>query len=98
MRHQTQERKQLKPLSNAGGAVSAAAILCCFLSGVGTSGAQDATAGRTNNEIRIVEIQGTVEISPVGTTTWAPAQTNQTLASLRPVEDRNGQSCRFPLV
>jgi ferric-dicitrate binding protein FerR (iron transport regulator) len=49
------------------------------LTGAGKSLAEDATASRIQNEIRIVEIQGTVETSTVGTTTWVPAQTNQTL-------------------
>ncbi len=79
MRHQTQEHNQLNPCSNGGRAVLTATILCCFLTGVGKSLAQDVTAGPMKNEIRIVEIQGTVETSPVGTTTWMLAQTNQTL-------------------
>jgi len=79
MRHQTQERKRLNRWSNAGRGVLTAAILCCFLTGVGKSLAEDATAGQIKIEIRIVEIQGTVEISPVGATTWVSAQTNQTL-------------------
>ncbi len=36
-------------------------------------------AGQTKNDIRIVEIQGKVETSPAGTTTWVLAATNQTL-------------------
>jgi len=79
MRHQAQERKRLNPRSSAGRAVLTAAILCWFLTGVARSVAQDATVGQMKNEIRIVEIQGTVETSPAGTTTWALAQTNQTL-------------------
>jgi len=79
MRHQAQERKRLNPWSNAGRAAFTAAILHCFLTGAGKSLAEDATASRIQNEIRIVEIQGTVETSTVGTTTWVPAQTNQTL-------------------
>jgi tetratricopeptide (TPR) repeat protein len=79
MRHQTQGRKPLNPWSNAGRAVLIATILHCFLTAAGTSAAQDATASRLKNEIRIVEIQGTVETTPAGATTWVPAQTNQTL-------------------
>jgi Tfp pilus assembly protein PilF len=79
MRHPTQEPKQLNPCSSTGRAALTAAILCCFLTGVGRSIAADATAGQTKNEIRIVEIQGTVETSLVGTTAWALAQTNQIL-------------------
>ena len=41
--------------------------------------AQPANAGRATNEIRIVELQGTVEISPAGARTWVLTQTNQVL-------------------
>jgi tetratricopeptide (TPR) repeat protein len=41
--------------------------------------AQTVTGGGVGNEIRIVEIQGKVEVSPVGSSTWVLTQTNQTL-------------------
>jgi len=79
MRDQRLKQLCLNPWWNARWAVLAAAILCCLSTGVGKSFAADAPAGRTNNEIRIVEAQGTVEVSPAGADTWAPAQTKQTL-------------------
>jgi tetratricopeptide (TPR) repeat protein len=60
-------------------AVLTAAILHCFLTGVGKSMGGNVTGGQMANEIRIVEIQGTVEVSPVNSTTWVTTQTNQTL-------------------
>ena len=41
--------------------------------------AQPANPGQATNEIRIVALQGTVEISPKGATTWVLTQTNQVL-------------------
>jgi len=41
--------------------------------------AQSAISNQTANEIRVVELQGTMEVSPAGTTTWGLAQTNQLL-------------------
>jgi len=41
--------------------------------------AQPLTTSRNTNQIRIVELQGTVEISPAGATTWVLTQTNQVL-------------------
>src|SRR5438093_585903 len=41
--------------------------------------AQSASDGRETNEIRLLELQGTVEISPAGATTWVLTQTNQLL-------------------
>jgi Tfp pilus assembly protein PilF len=41
--------------------------------------AQAATASQVTNEIRIVELQGAVEVSPAGATTWVLTQTNQIL-------------------
>src|SRR6185437_16881595 len=41
--------------------------------------AQPATSARDTNEIRIVGLQGTVEISPAGAKTWVLTQTNQVL-------------------
>jgi Tfp pilus assembly protein PilF len=41
--------------------------------------AQSAISNQIVSEIRVVELQGTMEISPSGTTTWGIAQTNQIL-------------------
>ncbi len=43
------------------------------------SRAQSAAGGQATNEIRIVELQGPVEICLAGATTWLPAQANQIL-------------------
>jgi Tfp pilus assembly protein PilF/outer membrane receptor protein involved in Fe transport len=40
-----------------------------------------AGGGSATNEIRIVELQGEVEVSPAGATTWVLTQTNQILRS-----------------
>jgi tetratricopeptide (TPR) repeat protein len=45
----------------------------------GHCGAQSAISNQTANEIRIVEIQGKMDVSPAGATTWGPGQTNQIL-------------------
>lgn len=44
-----------------------------------TSWAQPANATTATNAIRIVELQGQVELSPAGATTWVLTQTNQLL-------------------
>lgn len=41
--------------------------------------AQPSSPGRSTNEIRIVALQGMVEISPAGAKTWVLTQTNQVL-------------------
>ena len=50
-----------------------------FMTWVGNCRAQSGISKRTANEIRVVELQGTMEISPAGATTWGLAQTNQIL-------------------
>src|SRR5262245_6496549 len=45
----------------------------------GSGFAQSATAGEATNQIRIVGLEGRVEISPPGPTRWFLAQTNQIL-------------------
>jgi tetratricopeptide (TPR) repeat protein len=56
------------------------AIITIWLIRAGAVFSQTATPAGTTNEIRIVELQGTVEISPGGTTTrWVLTQTNQLL-------------------
>ncbi len=66
------ERKRLFSFSKGVCAALTAAIWQLFL--VGSSGASQLT-----NEIRILEIQGTVSVSGSGSTTWISAQTNQVL-------------------
>ena len=68
----TDERKWLISFSKAAHAALIAAMLQCFLT-------ESVKAGQTTNEIRVVEIQGTVRVSPFGSTAWVPARTNQTL-------------------
>src|ERR1043166_518975 len=53
-------------------------IFLLFVIRGGVLCAQPATGGATN-EIRIVELQGTVEVSPAGAKTWVLTQTNQVL-------------------
>ncbi len=43
------------------------------------AGAQSAAGGAATNEVRIVELQGAVEVAPGTAAAWAPAQTNQIL-------------------
>src|SRR5262245_12434050 len=52
-------------------------VIVCVLMCLGAS----VQAAQSTNEIRIVEIQGTVEVSPAGATTWVLTQTNQPLNS-----------------
>lgn len=55
--------------------VIAGVLATCF----GVACAESAIGSRLTNEIRIVELQGTVEVSPAGATTWVLTQTNQVL-------------------
>ena len=59
-----------------------AAILGIVVTGYGLVRVHGATASQTTNEIRIVELQGTVEISPAPATSWVLTQTNQVLRPL----------------
>ena len=59
-----------------------AAVLGCVAYWAGAAQAEPATVSATTNEIRIVELQGTVEVSPAGATTWVLTQTNQVLHPL----------------
>jgi Tfp pilus assembly protein PilF len=56
-----------------------AAIIVLVAAGAGKGFAQSAPAVAANNEIRLVELQGTVEILPAGATVWMPAQSRQLL-------------------
>src|SRR6266571_9372535 len=63
----------------AGRQVLLAGIFGWFLIRAGPACAQSATDSQTTNEIRILELQGVVEVSPRGATTWVITQTNQLL-------------------
>jgi tetratricopeptide (TPR) repeat protein len=52
-------------------------------------------AGTSTNEIRIIELQGQVEVSPAGATTWVLTQTNQVLHPFDRV--RTGPNSRMAL-
>jgi tetratricopeptide (TPR) repeat protein len=81
MRHYPEERGRLISFSRAATAAFTAATLRCVLAWAAAFFQENAGAGQTTNEIRVVEIQGTVETSPVASTAWFPAHTNQTLRS-----------------
>ena len=65
------ETRPLKPFINVVRNILLIASLGCFANWAAPIFAQ------TTNEIRIVELQGKVEISPKGATTWVLTQTNQ---------------------
>src|SRR5437879_1782400 len=44
--------------------------------------AQTSTGDQATSEIRVLELQGKVEVSPAGATTWVLTQTNQVLHPL----------------
>ena len=54
-------------------------LLAVYMVGSGISFAQTTTGPATTNQIRVVGIQGTVEVSPAGATAWTPAQINEVL-------------------
>ncbi|HEY3860629.1 MAG TPA: TonB-dependent receptor [Verrucomicrobiae bacterium] len=54
-----------------------AVALLCFLACIGSALADGAAPSQ--NDVRIVEIQGGVEVSPAGATTWAAAHGDQVL-------------------
>jgi tetratricopeptide (TPR) repeat protein len=86
--------KHLNLLSGTGERVLLVTILF-FATWTGISYAQSATNDATADEIRIVEPQGTVEISAAGTTIWTPANANQILHSLDRL--RTGENSRVAL-
>jgi tetratricopeptide (TPR) repeat protein len=72
------------------------AIFWGFLVHVEKSGAQSAADGGATNVIRIVELQGTAEVTPATATTWMPVRTNQIL---RPFDRlRTGANSRMALL
>jgi Tfp pilus assembly protein PilF len=70
-------------------------IFGCFATWVWNSCAQPATGGQTTNEVQIVELQGSAEISSAGATAWMPAQPNQILHSFDRL--RTGSKSRITL-
>lgn len=61
------------------GQILAVAILFIWVSVDGSLFGQSANSRPATDEIRIVELQGAVEISPAGAKTWVLTQTNQVL-------------------
>ncbi len=56
-------------------------VLLFYLACAASLFAQPAPSGSASNEIRIVALYGTVEVSPAGAKTWVLTQTNQVLHS-----------------
>src|SRR5438067_2195683 len=69
----------MNPLSATGRRFLMTAIFAGLASWIGPSVAHSGTADAATNEIRIAALQGKVEISPAGATTWVLTQTNQVL-------------------
>jgi tetratricopeptide (TPR) repeat protein len=83
-----------KTMKSASWGLSAALLACCISIWADRAATADAALGPTN-EVRIVEIQGTVEVFPIGATTWVLAKTNQ---FLQPFERlRTGDDSRVGL-
>ena len=61
----------------------------------GHCSAQSASSNQIGNEIRVVELQGTMEVSPAGGATWTLAQTNQILHPFDRL--RTGENTRIAL-
>jgi tetratricopeptide (TPR) repeat protein len=73
---------QLKHLILSSGSIQRVwlvAIFVIFATGTVISFAQSAASTAATDEIRIVELQGTVEISAAGTTTWTTTHADQVL-------------------
>ena len=70
---------RLNLFPKAGSGLLMAAIFGGFLACVEGSRAQSMAGGAGTNEIRIVELQGTAEVTSSTANTWAPAQNNQIL-------------------
>src|SRR5438094_1273588 len=62
-----------------GRTIALAAIFGCLATWTEISSAQSSTTSQVTNEIRIADLQGKVEVSPAGATTWVLTQTNQLL-------------------
>jgi len=75
-------KNRMNRSSTSGRIIVWAAVLGCVVSWAGAAQAQPVTASGVTNEIRIVELQGTVEVSLAGATTWVLTRTNQVLHPL----------------
>ena len=85
----------MNPLPASGRPTLLATVLVGLAIWIAPARAQSATVDQGTNEIRIAELQGTVEISPAGATTWVLTQTNQVL---RPSDKlRTGPNSRVAL-
>jgi len=69
----------LNPSYHRGQPVLLAVLLVVFTVGIGNSFAQPASSASVTNNIRIVELQGSVEILPAGRTAWIPAKARDVL-------------------
>jgi Flp pilus assembly protein TadD len=79
---QGESAKRLETLnlySRIGRGVVRGAIFGYFAIAVATASAQSVRSKQSTNEIRIVELEGEVEVSPAGAITWVLTQTNQLL-------------------
>src|SRR5262245_47621584 len=86
----------MKPSGNKCRELLLAAVLTGIATWVEVSPAQPASSGDTTNEIRIVAIEGTIEISPRNATTWVP--TTVTNLVLNPYDRvRTGRNSRMTL-
>jgi tetratricopeptide (TPR) repeat protein len=87
--------KHLKSFSGTSQWVLLVTIFVFFATWTGISLAQSTTNDTASNEIRIVELQGTVEISNAGTTIWTHAPANQVLHPFDRL--RTGENSRVAL-
>ena len=69
----------MKPLPANGRQFLLTAVFVGLATGVAPLRAQPATADQGTNEIRIVQVQGMVEVSTPGATDWVRTTTNQIL-------------------
>src|SRR5437870_2631987 len=69
----------MNPLPASGRPTILAMVFVGLAIWIAPSRAQSATGEQSADGIRILELQGTVEISPAGATTWVLTQTNQVL-------------------
>jgi len=69
----------MNPFPEAVRRILPAMVFGWLATGAGPFCAQTARGAELTNEIRIVELQGTVEISPAGAATWVLTRTNQVL-------------------
>jgi Tfp pilus assembly protein PilF len=82
-------------MAKVGGRVLFALVIACWGTWVRTCPGQTGANARGTNEIRIVELQGEVEVSPAGATTWVLTRTNQVLHPFDRL--RTGENSRVAL-